>query len=519
MKITEIIPQRAEEPRITRLAAYCRVSSDSKDQLHSFAAQIRYYKDYERKRPEYRLVDIYADEGITGTSMEKRDELNRMIRDCKKGKIDRIVCKSVSRFARNTEELLATLRMLKDNGVSVYFEEQGIDTEKLNSEMIVTFPGMAAQEESVKISEYMRWSYQKRMQSGEFNCCYPAFGFILKNGNMEVNEPEAEVVRLIFSLYLQGHGTPAIAKMLNDQGIPHRKGSQRWRSTTIRYIIGNERYMGDALLQKRFTTDTLPFKEKRNRGELPQYYVHNSNPAIISREVYMAAQRLIEARARQGRRKRTQYSLTKMLRCPECGRSFRRQELNGTVYWQCEGRAAGETNCRSRRLKEDAVYEAFTELTWKLTMHRTELLGTLVRQLTLMQNRSSQSAERIRAIDKRIADITAQNLVVTRLHTKGIVGIAEYTAQTDDLNAQLRDLRGERRKLLAEDETDELLDILRNLDELISDYEPGADFDEELFGEIVQSITVDDHTHITFKLLGGIELTEEIHERGRCRCA
>ena len=222
MNITEITGTKRQSDEPTRLAAYCRVSSDSADQLHSFAAQIRYYSDYVKKHPEYRLVDIYADEGLTGTEMKKRDELNRLITDCKKGKIDRIIVKSVSRLARNTEELLVLLRMCKDIGVSVYFEEQGIDTEKLNMEMIVTFPGMAAQQESVNISGNMRWSYQKRMQSGEFNCTCPAYGFDLKDGQMTVNETEAAVIRRIFSLYLQGIGTQTIAKMLNENNVPRR---------------------------------------------------------------------------------------------------------------------------------------------------------------------------------------------------------------------------------------------------------------------------------------------------------
>lgn len=179
MNVIEITAEKKPAQDTIRLAAYCRVSSDSEDQLHSFAAQIRYYKDYERRHPQYRLVDIYADEGITGTCMDKHDDLHRLIRDCKKGLIDRIIVKSVSRFARNTQELLATIRFLKDIGVSVYFEEQGIDTDKLNSEMIVTFPGMAAQQESESISGNMRWSYKKRMESGDFNCCAPAYGFDL----------------------------------------------------------------------------------------------------------------------------------------------------------------------------------------------------------------------------------------------------------------------------------------------------------------------------------------------------
>lgn len=216
--ITEITRQKPTPPQI-RLAAYCRVSSDSSDQLHSFAAQIKYYSEYCKRHPEYKFVDIYADEGITGTSMEKRDDFRRMLRDCKKGLIDRIIVKSMSRFARNTEEMLTALRALEQMEVSVYFEEQGLDTKSMNSEMFATFPGMVAQQESVSISQNMRWSYKKRMESGEFNCCAPAYGFDLINGKLVINETEAAVIRRIFDLYLQGIGMQTIANILNDEGV------------------------------------------------------------------------------------------------------------------------------------------------------------------------------------------------------------------------------------------------------------------------------------------------------------
>lgn len=237
-------------PPQIRLAAYCRVSSDSSDQLHSFAAQIKYYSEYCKRHPEYKFVDIYADEGITGTSMEKRDDFRRMLRDCKKGLIDRIIVKSMSRFARNTEEMLTALRALEQMEVSVYFEEQGLDTKSMNSEMFATFPGMVAQQESVSISQNMRWSYKKRMESGEFNCCAPAYGFDLINGKLVINETEAAVIRRIFDLYLQGYGTPAISKILNEDGVPRRHGYEKWLPSSINYVLNNERYMGDALLQK-----------------------------------------------------------------------------------------------------------------------------------------------------------------------------------------------------------------------------------------------------------------------------
>lgn len=455
MNVTEITVNSKEENKIVRLAAYCRVSSDSDNQLHSFAAQIRYYKDYERKHPEYKLVDIYADEGLTGTSMEKRYELNRLIRDCKKGKIDRIVVKSVSRFARNTQELLVCIRLLKEIGVSVYFEEQGIDTDKLNSEMIVTFPGMASQQESESISGNMRWSYKKRMESGVFNCCTPAYGYIMKDGQITVNEPEAVVIRRIFDLYLQGTGKQNIAKILNNEGICRRYGKEKWYESAVHYILNNERYMGDALLQKSYTTETLPFRRKRNQGELPKYYVENSNPPIVSREVYQAVQKLQKTRESDCSKNKGKYLLSKIMRCSDCGKTFRRQIVKGTAYWLCSSKAASVTECRPLRLKETAVYETFTMMIKKFADTRNYLLGELIRQIELMQSRLSDSIDLIRRIDKEIADFSAQNLVIARLHTNGVLNAAEFFAQSSEINNKISTLRTKRRQKLSKDENDE----------------------------------------------------------------
>lgn len=517
MNVTEIMAKSKEENIIIRLAAYCRVSSDSADQLHSFAAQIRYYKDYERKHPEYKLVDIYADEGLTGTSMEKRDELNRLIRDCKKGKIDRIIVKSVSRFARNTQELLVCIRLLKEIGVSVYFEEQGIDTDKLNSEMIVTFPGMAAQQESESISGNMRWSYKKRMESGEFNCQYPAYGFNLMNGQLEINETEAVIVRRIFEMYLQGYGKQSIANILNTEGVCRRYNQKKWYACTVSYVLNNERYMGDALLQKSYTTEGLPFKKVRNKGELPKYYVENSNPPIVSREIYQAAQELQRARKNPRSKNKHIYPLSGVMRCPDCGRTFRRQIIENTAYWLCSGKMAGATDCRPLRLKEAAVYETFIMLVQKLEDNRKTLLGDLIRQVEAMQNRTSDNIDVIRRIDKEIADLAAQNLIIARLHTNGVLNPAEFSAQSSEINNKISTLRTKRRQKLSEDENDAWLDTLNHLNEIFETYEPSNNFDEELFEKIVVGITVNSNADLTFKLIGDIELTEEIPLKGRCR--
>ena len=513
--ITEITRQKPTPPQI-RLAAYCRVSSDSSDQLHSFAAQIKYYSEYCKRHPEYKFVDIYADEGITGTSMEKRDDFRRMLRDCKKGLIDRIIVKSMSRFARNTEEMLTALRALEQMEVSVYFEEQGLDTKSMNSEMFATFPGMVAQQESVSISQNMRWSYKKRMESGEFNCCAPAYGFDLINGKLVINETEAAVIRRIFDLYLQGIGMQTIANILNDEGVRRQYGREKWHHTTVNYVLNNERYKGDALLQKQITTQTLPFKKQRNHGEQPMYYVENSNPAIVSRETYGAVQALIKSRQPSCKRKAKNYPLTKTLLCPDCGHTFRRQVVNGTAYWLCAAKATNKTDCAWRRVKEDEVYAAFNLMIRKLQANREYLLGTLIRQLEELQYRTTGSQQRVKEIDREIADLTAQNLVLSRLHGKGVLNAADYTAQSDVLENKITELRIERRAKITDSDENEMLDELKMLNDILKGVEIGIGFDAELFEQTVDSITVDSNELLTFHLAGGISLPEKIREKGRC---
>ena len=516
MKVIDITPQLQKKEK-KRLAAYCRVSSDSEDQIHSFAAQIRRYSTYAKEHPEYELVDVYADKGLTGTDMNKRDELLRMLRDCRAGKIDRIIVKSVSRFARNTIELLETLRMLKELDVSVYFEEQGLLTEQLNSEMIVTFPGMAAQKESEAISGNLRWSYQKRMKSGDFNCCTPAYGYMMKNGQLEVYEDEAEVVRRIFKMYMDGMGIQAIAQKLNEEGVLRKNGRKDWKHTGIRYILRNERYMGDAILQKRFTTDTLPYRRVINEGQKPRYYVENSNPAIVSKEVFDTVQELLKARRNENCR-RNPHLLSSKMRCPECGGTFRRQPIGDKVYWLCMKTASGFSKCKSRRVREDMVYESFVNLTYKLKEYREELLVPLIGNIEFLQSRTSLNQEEIKKIDKEIADYAAKNLVLTNLHTSGIIGNAEYAEQSDEINRKMAELRDRKRKKISEESDGELED-LQELNEIMEEFVPSTQIDTDMFDQLVKKVLVDDGTKITFHLLGGLTLTEEIEEKGRSKSA
>ena len=303
MPTQRTIPATIQTSKALRVAAYCRVSSDSRDQMHSYATQIRAYTKLITGHSGWELVDIYADAGLTGTRMDKRDEFNRMLEDCRKGKIDKILVKSTSRFARNTRDCLAVLRQLRQINVTVQFEDDHIDTETLTSEMMVSVFGSIAQQESMSISRNLRMSYQRRMEKGEFLTANPPLGYSLtEHCGLEINHAEAETVRWIFQSYLDGLSSEAIAKDLTDKGIRTTEGNTQWRPCSVRYILSNEKYKGDALLQKRITTDTLPFHTVKNCGKKPQYYLENSHEAIVSPEMFQSVQALLRKRGSRSNR-------------------------------------------------------------------------------------------------------------------------------------------------------------------------------------------------------------------------
>ena len=239
--VTVIQPTITEEKAVKiRCAAYCRVSSDSEDQLNSFMAQTRYYeKAFENSETE-QLVDIYADEGITGTREDKRDEFQRMIKDCRRGKIDRIYTKSISRFSRNTRDCLKNVRELKSLGITILFEKENIDTDNMTDEMMITIMGGLAQEESTSISQNMRWSIQKRMKNGTYKNATPPFGFKKVNGDLEVDENQMQIVRQMFEWYVSGYGLQAIADKLNSMNIQSGKQSVLWKADNVKYVLKNE---------------------------------------------------------------------------------------------------------------------------------------------------------------------------------------------------------------------------------------------------------------------------------------
>jgi DNA invertase Pin-like site-specific DNA recombinase len=489
-----------------RVAAYCRVSSDSEDQLHSYANQIRYYTEYIGQHPDWELVDIYADEGLTGTKTEKREELKRLISDCRKGKIDRLFVKTVARFARNTYDCLQTARLLKSYGVTIYFEEQELDTAEMNDEMFLAMNGMQAQEESVTISNNMRWSYKERMEKGElFGAA--AYGYQLKERTLEVYEPEAVIVRRIFDMYLSGMGKRAIAEALNAEGVPRRYKWDKWYTETVSYILKNERYIGDALLQKYYTTD-FPFRMVKNKGERPQYYIDNGHSPIISRETYETVQRLFASR-RRNEYSVSQYPLTGKMYC-QCGSLFRRRVTRGIVYWECREHNKSSDHCPVLPIPESKIDEAFTLLVNKLIANREYILTPLIGQFERMQSRNSVTKSKVCEIDRQIAGFNHQIHSLAKHLAKGILENADYIAQSSYFNKKIGELRIERTRLLAEDENDEMIDELHGLSNIISLTDLQTAFDERIFDEIVTSVTAVSGTELRFRLVGGLELTEII---------
>lgn len=416
MAKVKIIPPTIMQNKILRVAAYCRVSSDSDDQLHSYAAQIRSYTAKIEAHDGWEFVDIYADEGLTGTRMDKREDFNRLLRDCRKGKIDKILVKSISRFARNIRDCLVALRELMALGVTVEFEEDNIQTETLSTELLVSVSGALAQQESISISQNLRISYQRRMQRGEFITCSAPYGYRLKDKKfLEIVPEEAEVVRWIFQQYVQGKSIRYIVKMLNNNGITLNIGQ-------IKYMIANEKYIGDSLCQKTYTSETIPFIEKDNHGEKEQYYIRNTHPAIITHEIFAQAKKLRERRAKREMQDEKVYPLTRKMVCGSCGTPFcRRHTRSGYVAWVCRKHNDNASECPIGRIPETEIYAAFIRMYHKLRQHQDVILTPMFQQLDELNKALQRNNSAMLEINKTIAEAAEQNHKINQLQRMGLL--------------------------------------------------------------------------------------------------
>jgi DNA invertase Pin-like site-specific DNA recombinase len=494
-----------------RVAGYARVSSDSEDQLNSFSAQVNYYQRLIEKNDKWEIAEIYADEAVSGVSLDKRDDFARMISDCKKGKIDRIITKSTSRFARNTLDTIRVIRELKDIGVTVYFEKENLDTANLTSENLLTLYSLFAQEESMSISKNCKKGARMRMAKGTYVSSNPPYGYRLIDNQLEVNETEAEVVRRIFAEYLGGRSSTSIAQGLMDDEVPFKNGIVKWRHQAITIIIKNERYIGDMLLQKFYNEDALPYRQFKNNGELPKYYVKNTHEPIVDQLQYELANILLKERAVHINSEYSQYPLSRKIRCSECGTAYRRKANNKIPYWVCRQHDRNKDNCGSQRITEEAVHGAFIRLYNKLKQHYASILLPITSGLEKLQELNTRNNPEISTLNKQIAELSEQNHVMNGLLSKGILDSALFISQTDEINRKIRSLKLAKSRILTEQESDSMLDKTEELVEIIENGpERISKMDTALVHELVDTILACDTQSVDFKLINGLVLTERL---------
>lgn len=504
----------SEEDIVLRVAAYCRVSTDSDDQINSFNAQNSHYTEVISSHDKWELVDIYADEGISGRSTNKRDDFLRLLKDCRKGRIDKILVKSISRFARNTTECLEAIRELKALGISIFFEEHNIDTKIVSSEMLTAVLAACAQAESESISKNMRWSYQKRMESGNFITCKAPLGYRLVDGQLVIEDTEAEIVRMVFRLFLSGWNTIEIAEEMTRMGIPQKEADTGWCCNSIQCILKNEKYVGDALLQKKFSTDDFPPIKKWNRGQMQKYYVEDTHPPIIDRETFEQAQKLYESKRPQitGKSK-LQHCFKQKITCGCCGSLFRRTVVKDKAYWVCNYHNRGG-DCSVGPVQESELFTAFLRL-YFILKHHQEILTGLLKNLYTVRTRQMLWSSDVVEINKRISDLSCQSHSLAMLNKQRLVDPDVFITMSNQLAEQLRKAKQQKERLLEQEDND-IIDKTKMIMEVLSDGPEYLDtFDEELFCELIDKIIVQSNTRIRFRLKNGLELPESIERTVR----
>lgn len=393
-----IIQSRADLPfssssseyRKKRVAAYARVSTDSDEQLSSYEAQVDFYTRHINSHLEWEFVDVYTDEGISGTNTKKRDGFNRMITDALNGKIDLILTKSISRFARNTVDTLTTVRRLKEKDVEVYFQKENIYTLDTKGEVLITIMSSLAQEESRSISENVTWGKKKSMADGKIALPYKNFLGYKKgqDGLPQIVEAEADIVRQIYHLYLDGKTIRNIVRYLTTQGIPTPGGKKQWSVSTVTSILTNEKYKGDARLQKTYTADFLSKRIEQNEGEIQQYYIENSHPAIIDQETFDLVQSEIQKRRSNRRQLNNNSPFAAKLICGECGGYYGSKVWHSNSkyrnrIWRCNRKYAGSQVCLTPNLREDEIKPAFVQVVNQILGDKEQYITRVGQQLLL----------------------------------------------------------------------------------------------------------------------------------------
>lgn len=508
-----------------RVCAYARVSTGSKAQANSYAAQINYYTKKIEENPLWEFIGIYADEAQTGTKVKSRDEFQAMIQECENGNVDLIITKSVTRFARNTVESIQTIRKLKALGIGIYFEKENINTLTEKSELMITILSSIAQGESEDISTNNKWAIVKRFQDGTFIVSEPAYGYGKdEDGNLIINSEEEKVVRMIFKYYLNGFGTYLIAERLNELGIPTKKNAKEWQDSVIKEILKNPVYEGDLLMQKTFTENTFPFTRKTNRGEMEQYLIEDNHPPIITREEAQAVRDIIKYRAginkAGGDKCNNRYLFSSRIVCRECGSHLRRQKIYiGKTYekivWTCPKHVKHKEFCKMKAIREDEIQKAFVAMWNKLYTNQGTVLEPLLEGLKKIPTGLEEINE-IEQLNQEIQNLTEQCRILNQVMKKGYMDTALFIENQNILIYKLTECRKKKARLLTRQrrrneiiKTEQLIGLLKSEERLLKE------FKDELFDMTVKEIQISESHDITFCLHNDLKLTEKNFEEGQ----
>lgn len=494
---------KEDKPKL-RVAAYCRVSTDSDEQAGSYETQVNHYTEYIGRNKEWELAGIYTDDGISGTNTKKREGFNEMIDDCMAGKIDMVITKSISRFARNTIDCLKYVRQLKEKNIAIIFEKENINTLEASGELLLTIMASLAQQESASLSQNVKLGLQFRYQEGKVQINHEHFLGYTKDedGNLIVEEEEAKIVRRIFREYLEGASFRDIAEGLERDKIKTGGKKYKWHLSTVQGILRNEKYIGDALLQKTITTDFIEKVRIKNDGTVPQYYVKGSQEAIIKKDVYIAVQEEMVRRANltsgiEGKKKRiysSKFALSSICTCTKCGDIYRRIAWNNrgkkSTVWRCCTRVEqGPKACDAPTVTEEELQQATINAINQLVHCPDSMIQTLKENIEIaMVNDNSGEMEKLNAIM-----LEKQKELVNLAHAK-----KDYGLLADEIDI-LRDKKQELLVKRAETEgvkkkVTELADFLQGAPQELAEY------DELMVRKYIDQIKIyEDHFTVCFK--------------------
>lgn len=494
-----------------RVAAYARVSTDSEEQQTSYEAQVDYYTKYIKERNDWVFAGMYTDEGISATNTKHRDGFNQMIADALDGKIDLIVTKSVSRFARNTVDSLTTVRKLKEKGIEVYFQKENIYTLDSKGELLITIMSSLAQEESRSISENVTWGQRKRFQDGKISLPYKRFlGYRCgADGFPEIVPEEAEIIRLIYKSFIEGMTPYRIACMLTEKGIPTPGGKKNWHGTTVESILMNEKYKGAALLQKSFTVDFLTKKKKINEGEVPQYYIEHSHEAIIEPEEFELVQAELSRRKRLGKQYHSKSIFAARIVCADCGGFYGSKVWHSNsqykqTVWQCNKKYSDGHRCSTPHLDENEIKEHFLIAYNRMLANKDVILDacrTLQDALTDCSQLDSESNSitiKMNAIAKVAQKLISDNSQKVHEQKEYLDEYNKYAQRYDELKEDLRLVRLEKAKRI------EKRNIIGGfMFEMSERQEYIREFDEQLWTAVIDTVVVSPTGRLTFTFKDG----------------